>query len=320
VRRLPAALVLAALPLAGCGDDAGAGAAAAERWRTLRDATIARTEVAAARVGDGAYVVGGFAAPDGATTAAVERYDLRRDSWTRVAPLPQAVNHAAAVGHRGALYVVGGYTARSGLGRETGALWRLDPGADRWTALPDAPTARGALAAGVIGDRLYVVGGVARGRALRRLEIYDFRTRRWSRGPAMRTAREHLAAAVHGGALYVLAGRAAGRGNFAVAERYVAARRRWERLRAMRKPRGGIAAATVGRRVVVVGGEEAAGTIAQVESLDPRSGRWRPEPPLPRPRHGLGAVSFGGSIFVLAGGPTPGLSFSATTEALRVRG
>jgi hypothetical protein len=298
----------------------GADGRAVERWRILRDATIGRTEVAAARVGDGAYVVGGFAGPDPATTAIVERYDLRLNRWMRVAPLPQAVNHAAAAGYRGDLYVVGGYGARDGLAEETDALWRYDPVADRWNRLRDAPTARGALAAGVIGDRLYAVGGAAGGKALDRLEIYDFRTERWSPGPAMPTAREHLAATVHGGALYVLAGRASGRGNFAVAERYVPARRRWERLPAMRKPRGGIAAATAAGRIVVVGGEEAAGTIAQVESYAPRRRRWRSEPPLPTPRHGLGAVGYRGSVVVLEGGPTPGFSFSDATEALKVRG
>ena len=289
--------------------------AAAERWRTLARSTLARTEVAAARIGEGAYVVGGFAAPDGATSAVVERYDLRRDRWTRVRPIPQAVNHAATVAYNGALYVIGGYTAGSGLAAETGALWRYQPTADRWTKLRSAPTA---LVAGVIGDRLYVAGGARGGAALATLEIYDFKRRRWSRGPAMRTAREHLAGTVHGGAFYVLAGRAGGLNNFGVAERYVPARRRWERLPALRKARGGSAAATVAGRIVVVGGEKRTGTIAEVESFDPRTRRWRFEPRLKTPRHGLGAVAHRGRVLVLEGGPTPGLAYSDVAEALRV--
>jgi N-acetylneuraminic acid mutarotase len=130
------AIAIASAGAAACGGDAGA----VERWRTLRDATIARTEVAAARIGDGAYVVGGFAGPGGATTAVVERYDLRLNRWARVAPLPQPVNHAAAAVYRGDLYVVGGYTARNGLGQETSALWR-------WRSEPPLPTSRHGLAA-----------------------------------------------------------------------------------------------------------------------------------------------------------------------------
>ncbi|MDQ3676055.1 MAG: galactose oxidase [Actinomycetota bacterium] len=319
-------LALAALTLAlaggGCGADAAtdadAQAQASAKWRTLRSSTVGRTEVAAARIGHAVYVVGGFAEPDGKTSAIVERYDLELNSWKRVAPLPVAVNHAAAVAYRGDLYVLGGYTARNGLSRETNALQRYDPQTDSWTRMKDAPSVRGAHAAGVIGNRLFAAGGAEDGKALDRLEIYSFKTDSWSTGRPMRLAREHLAAAVHRGSLYVLAGRAAGRGNYAVVERYVPAKRRWLPAKRMRKPRGGIAAATVAGRIVVVGGEEGAGTISAVEAYDPRGRRWRFRRRLPTPRHGLGAVAYRGSIYVLEGGPTPGLSYSRRVEALRI--
>ena len=266
-------------------------------------------------MGASAYVVGGFAAPDGATTdsssattcAPTAGRASRRSRRPSTTPPRRPI---AARVRRRRLYE----RARR---RDRGA-WRYDPARDRWTRLADAPTARGALVAGVVGDRLYVAGGARGGKALKTLEIYDFARRRWSTGPPMRVAREHLAGAVLGGAFYALAGRTAGRGNFKVVERYVPARRRWERVPSMRKPRGGIAAATVNGRIVVVGGEEAAGTIGEVESFEPLRGRWRFEPRLPTPRHGLGAVAFGGRIFVLEGGPQPGLFYSDAAEALRV--
>ncbi len=324
-RRLTAVLAaLAALGAAAAvalGGSPGAGAGREDpRWERLRPSLLARTEVAAARAGDRVYVVGGFAGTEGtalgATTAAVERYDPRRDRWSRARSMPLALNHPAAATWRGRVYVVGGYTAPVGLTGDSAALLRYDPRRDRWTRLADMPTARGALAVGVIGDRLYAAGGAAGGRALRTLEVYDLRRDRWRRGPPMPTAREHLAGAVHGGAFHVLAGRTAEQGNLAVAERFVPARGRWERLPAMRKPRGGIAAAVAGGRIVVVGGEEAAGTIAEVEAYDPARRRWRALPDLPTPRHGLGAVAFGGRVLVLEGGVTPGFSFSRSSEAL----
>ncbi|MGH2841121.1 MAG: Kelch repeat-containing protein, partial [Solirubrobacteraceae bacterium] len=307
---------------AGCGDDApdatDAQAQASASWRTLRSSTVGRTEVAAARLGHTVYVVGGFAEPDGETSAVVERYDLRENSWTQVAPLPVAVNHAAAVAYKGDLYVLGGYTAPGGLSEETNALQRYDPQTNAWTRLRDAPSRRGAHAAGVIGNRLFAAGGARNGKPLETLEIYGFKTNTWTTGAPMRLPREHLAAAVHRGSLYVLAGRAAGKGNYAVVERYVPATRRWLRVKKMRKARGGIAAATVAGRIVVVGGEEGAGTIAEVEAYDPRRRRWRYLKRLPTPRHGLGAIAYKGSIYVLEGGPTPGLSYSRRVEALRI--
>ncbi len=88
-----AAVVLAAGP--------STGDARTDRWTALAPAPLERTEVAAARIGRSIYVVGGFEERSGATSAAVERYDIRRNRWSRVRAMPIAVNHATAVAHRG---------------------------------------------------------------------------------------------------------------------------------------------------------------------------------------------------------------------------
>ncbi|MBA3301236.1 MAG: galactose oxidase [Thermoleophilaceae bacterium] len=270
-------------------------------------------------MGDAIYVVGGFLAPN-RNTAAVERYDIAGDTWKRVRSMPLALNHAAAVSHRGDLFVSGGYSGPRDLQAETDVLLRYDPERDRWSRLPPMPTKRAALAAGVIGGRLYAVGGVARGNALATLESYDFRTRRWRREPSMPTSREHLAGTVAGARLYALAGRASGTGNLKTVERFDPRARRWEKLPDMEKARGGIAAATVsGDRVAVFGGEESSGTIAAAELFDPASRAWTRLPDLPTPRHGLGGVAKGNRVYALEGGTSPGFSFSAKLEALDVR-
>ena len=265
----------AAIVLANGDDDGGSApaASATARWTALRPSLLSRTEVAAARIGRFIYVVGGFERRSGRSTAAVERYDLRRDRWRRVRSMPVALNHPAAAAYRGDVYVLGGYTGRGDLRGEVASLYRYDPGRDRWSRLPDAPTRRAALAVGVVGPKLYAAGGANSGEgALQRLEIYDFAARRWTRGPDMGFAREHLAGAVAGGAFYVLAGRAAGRGNFKVAERYLPAARRWERLPDMEKPRGGIGAASVG-------GQGRRGRRRGAVRHDPRGRALRPRPP-----------------------------------------
>jgi N-acetylneuraminic acid mutarotase len=318
MRRL--ALIAALLAAAGCGGGDNRATQAAPEWRSLAPSTLARTEVAAARVGRFVYVMGGFEQQSGATTAATERYDIERNRWTRVRDMPVGLNHAAAVAYRGRVYVVGGYRARTGLRREVNTLYRYDPQKDRWSRLPSAPTARGALATAVLGGRLYAVGGAAAQHgALATLEIYDFGDRRWRTGPDMATPREHLAAATARGRFYALAGRAAGQGNFDLVEAYDPNTRRWSRVPAMRKPRGGIAAATVDGTIVVVGGEESAGTIREVERYNPRTRRWSRLPDLPTPRHGLGAVARDGRVYVIEGGDEPGFAFTNTLEALDLR-
>ena len=133
------------------GNDSEPATSAAGRWTAMRPSLLARTEVAAARVGRFVYVVGGFERRSGRSTAAVERYDLRRDRWRRVRSMPVALNHPAAAAYRGDVYILGGYTGRGDLRGEVASLYRYDPGRDRWSRLPDAPTRRAALAVGVVG-------------------------------------------------------------------------------------------------------------------------------------------------------------------------
>ena len=212
------------------------------------------------------------------------------------------------------MYLVGGYQDGN---VEQATLLRYDPARNRWSSLPPMPTARGALTAAVIGDRLYAAGGAVDGTALTTLEVYDFKTGRWSPGPPMRVAREHLAGAATKTAFYALAGRAPG--NFTVAERYVPAKNAWEQLPDLKHSRGGTAAATLGDgRIVIAGGEERAGTIPEVELFDPRNRRWSALADMPRPRHGLGVVARGQTVYTVQGGVKPGFSFSSAIESLRV--
>ena len=300
-----------------------AGDAATGRWLPLASAGLERSEVAAARIGRSIYVAGGFeGASGGATTAAVERYDIRRDRWQRVRSMPIGLNHPVAVARRGRLYVSGGYSAESGLADASRVLLEYDPGRDRWRRLPPAPTPRAAHAAAVIGRRLYVAGGANASGSLRSLEIYDFRARRWRRGPSFPApARNHLTGVASGGRFYVLAGRDAS--NFAAAARYDPRRRRWQRLPSLRTPRGGIASARLrDGRIVVFGGEDLSpggATIRPVEIFDPRTRRWRSLPGMRTPRHGLGGVALGNRVYAVEGGPEPGLRFSDALEYLDVR-
>jgi non-specific serine/threonine protein kinase len=294
-------------------------ASAALSWGTLPSAPLERSEVAAARIGNYIYVVGGF--EPARTSPAVERYDIRRRRWTSVRPMPLAVNHPTAVAFGGDLYVHGGYTADLGLTEPTGALQRYDPSRNRWRRLRSSPTARAAHAVAVIGRRLYAAGGANQTGSLRSLEIYDFESRRWTRGPSFPPpARNHTTGVASGGRFYVLAGRDTG--NFTAAARYDPRRRSWERLPPLHTARGGIASARLSDgRIVVFGGEElepGGATIAEVELFDPRSRRWTSLPDMRTPRHGLGGAALGRRVFAIEGGSTPGLAFTRTIEFLDV--
>ncbi|MCZ7625765.1 MAG: galactose oxidase [Candidatus Methylomirabilis sp.] len=212
----------------------------------------------------------------------------------------------AAVDIDGKLYVVGGYR-RAWPWQPVANLWRYDPSTNRWEARRPMPTARGALAVGVINGKLYAVGGMA-DRVLNVNEEYDPVTDTWRKRAPMPTARDHLAAAALDGKLYAVGGRV-GTGvamalgeNLAVTEVYDPDTDRWDDRRPMPTARGGIAAVALGGRLFVFGGEESAGTFAQTEAYDAGTDRWTTLAPMPTARHGLGAAAVGGRIYVIGGG------------------
>ena len=94
----------------------------------------------------------------------------------------------------------------------------------------------------------------------------------------------------------------------------------WQTLARSAVPRTEAAAARIGDRLYVAGGVRGGAALRTLESYNPRTRRWRAEPRLKTPRHGLGAVAHRGRIVVFEGGPRPGLTYSDTTEALRIDG
>jgi N-acetylneuraminic acid mutarotase len=297
------------------------GGARQDRWVPLEPSPLARTEVAAARVGRFVYVMGGFEEQSRRTVATVARYDIRRDRWRLVADMPVALNHPTAVAHRGHVYVHGGYRSETGLAGPSGVLLRYDPEGDRWRRLPSSPTPRAAHALAAIDGRLYAAGGANESGSLRSLEIYDISRRRWRAGPDFPgPPRNHTTGVATNGWFYVIGGRDAG--NLTAAERYHPRRRVWQTMPPLRVARGGIAAVRLrDGRIVVFGGEElepGGSTIGEVELFDPRRRRWSALPDMRTPRHGLGGVALGRRVYAIEGGPVPGLQFSADIEYLDV--
>jgi N-acetylneuraminic acid mutarotase len=287
-------------------------------WRALKTRrALARTEVAGAALGTDVYVIGGFVPPN-RTTAAVERFDTVGRRWKRVRSLPVPLNHAAAVGYRGYVYVVGGYASPDGLAKPVRSLYRYDPKRNRWKRLADMPTARAALAVGATSGRIYAAGGADGARQTAALEIYSIRSNRWSRGPSMSIAREHLGGAAADGEFYAVAGRNAADGNLGITEMYSVRTKRWKRLPDVPKARGGNGAAAYVNGLIAVGGEEAGGTIGEVDLFNWITRKWERLKAMPTPRHGLAVATTTQSteLWTIAGGPQPGMAFSNDVELL----
>jgi len=269
--------------------------------------------VAAAVLNAEIVVVGGFRQV-GANSARVDAFSPSANRWRRLPDLPLAVDHSTAAAYKRRLYVAGGYRADRAPSR---AAFVFERGS--WARLPRMPSPRAAAGAAFSRGKLYIMGGVGPNGLARSALEYDPAKRRWRMitGPS---PREHLGVTAARGRVFAVAGRTAGFDtNLDLVEAYSPTTRRWTTLPPVPGPRGGTGATSTGRYVVSAGGEEAPGTIEKVYALDLNMNRWRRLPDLPTPRHGLGVAYAIGRVYVVAGGPTPGLSVSSANEFLPLR-
>src|SRR4029453_11082516 len=87
-------------------------------------------------------------------------------------------------------------------------VYENDPAADQWRTRSVMPTARGALAVGVIAGKIYAIGGVGSNRRNSNAnEAYDPAQDRWVKLAPMPTPRDHHAIGALNGKLYAIGGR-----------------------------------------------------------------------------------------------------------------
>jgi uncharacterized protein (TIGR03437 family) len=284
-------------------------------WEQRAPYPLSATEVSGAAVDRFVYMLCGLT-PQGSTNR-VFRYDPRVDTWAERASLPieGGADHCNVAAANGKLYMLGGI--RVGSSFVSGETWEYDPALDRWQRAGQMNTPRGASGVAVIGNRIYVAGGLATTGSVADFEVFDTTTRQWTRLPSMPAARDHLTAQAVNGRIYAIAGRA-GR-DFTANEEYDPGASQWRSRAPIPTARGGLGSGTIDNRIQVFGGEgnsgTPSGTFMQNEEYDPSADTWRVLAPIPTPRHGLYGVTLGRRIFAAAGGPMAGAFYTNRHEA-----
>ena len=282
-------------------------------WRRIADIPTGRSEVAAAVFRNEVYVVGGFGGG-----RVVEIFDGQ--TWRRGPDLPLAVDHAmaAAVAETPATATSAGvYIFGGNAGAPIARSFRLAPNATAWREIAAMPGPRSQAAAVARGSSVYIVGGYDGQRLVAPTYAYDANADRWRQVAPIPTTRDHLAAAMLTGRICAIGGRKLSlTTNLATFECYDPGADRWEAMPDAPTPRGGVGADVVGTRLVFVGGEQPSGTYKEVEMFDSATRAWTRLPDLPNPRHGIGVVAVGRTVYVMTGGPTPGGSQTAVSEAI----
>ncbi|TML40285.1 MAG: hypothetical protein E6G25_05370 [Actinobacteria bacterium] len=237
VRVLSPALALVLLALA-----TSAAAALSSGWEAARPLPLARTEVAAARLGSEIAVIGGFLA-DGTSTGRVDAFSPRSERWRRLLDLPAQVNHAMVASASGGVLAPGRLAQR---------MLVLDLRTGRWLFAP-GPSPREHLAVTAAGGIVYALAGRSGGTNFTTFEAYSPKRRTWRRLPPVPYPRGGTGAAVVPGRIVSLGGEEPG-GTISSVFAYDIATSHWMRLPDMRTPRHGLGVVAFGARVYAIGG------------------------------------------------------------------
>lgn len=247
-------------------------------------------------------------------------YDIDTNTWydPQPLPLPEARrSELAGAAHGGLVYAVGGRGGcKFGNAGVCSDLEVYDPILNAWEGLMPMPTPRAGLAAVVVGDKLFAVGGrtgfsPGTGDALDCLEAYDIEAGTWGPGcgspdglaplpiPVMDTT-----ASAHGNKIYVFGGQDKS-GNLSTAVQiYNVAKNTWTLGKPMPTPRANLAAAACGNVLVVTGGRTASQDRTDiVEAYQLPKGKWFAGlKPMPTVKSEHGGVSHGGKIYAVGSG------------------
>ena len=251
---------------------------AADRWTKKKPMALPVHHQAMVEYRGKIYVLGGFVAPStGGGWEPVDNtweYDPVADSWKALWPLPSKRGSAVATQVDGKLYLIGGATTvegskdvainGNGPARVVATNEVYDPATNRWESRSPMALARNHAFAGVVGGKIYVIGGrvahafVTVSSNTDIVEEYDPATNTWSGLKAkMPSARSGGGWGTLAGKIYVAGGEVATPemvGAFRAVEVYDAASNSWSKMPPMPMPRHGVAGAILGNRFHLVSG------------------------------------------------------------------
>ena len=143
----------------------------ASAWRGLPSDPTARQQVGATVSRGVLWIFGGLT--NGAATNKVEGYDPTISTWAAGPSLPLRLHHSMAVVYRGEMVVMGGWvpsgSTLDALVSNRVFVLRMARG---WSCRPCCMRVRRG-AAGVVGDKIVVVGGQADHQLVAQTEVFD---------------------------------------------------------------------------------------------------------------------------------------------------
>ncbi len=177
------------------------------KWVEKTSMPTARAYLCGAEVNGKIYLFGGIKDLSGHNSDDVESYDPDTDTWTMKNKMPGKIFGQVAVELNGELYVFGGRTGDLFNGTTLKYTYLYDPSTDSWTRKADMPGPRAFMAASVINEKIYIIGGSTSGfYGSFLVQMYDPIFDTWMAKASLEIGRAYSTSNVYNGKIYVIGG------------------------------------------------------------------------------------------------------------------
>jgi DNA-binding CsgD family transcriptional regulator/N-acetylneuraminic acid mutarotase len=226
--------------------------------------------------------------------------------WQVLNELPLASGGMAGVVYENSLVFICGETPHS----VSGSLTRFDLSTGAWQALAAKPLPVSRAQAAVLGDLIYVAGGLtAAGDPTASLEVYLPRVDRWELRAPLPEALAGASLAAFEGFLYLFGGWN-GQKDSAAVYRYDPQADTWQPMTGLPSSRSYTSTVVVENKILVMGGLQGQHVLDETWAYYPQRDQlgetpWEAKAALPAPRYAAGGAALAGQVYLAGGFTTP---------------
>jgi DNA-binding CsgD family transcriptional regulator len=273
------------------------------RWDPRTPLNVARDRLAAVRVREHLYVMGGETA-NGQMVASVEAYDLNINEWRSRSPLPEPLANLTAAALSETIYVAGGSTASGGAITVRDLFLRYQPALNRWESVGVLPNPVAGAQLVSDDEALYLLGGwdgqATRNEVWRYLPDAEGGRANWELMTRMPAALAFFGATLVADEIYVVGGYD-GQRESNQAHAFTLSSGVWRELPQLSEPRSGLSLVYDGLAIFALGGGWTR-PLDTLERFDPSVGTWSNFPsPLPGEWRHMGAVGYNDRLYLIGG-------------------
>jgi N-acetylneuraminic acid mutarotase len=176
---------------------------------------------------------------------------------------------------------------------------------DVWEVKAEMLTDRSEVAIAAFEGKVYVFGGIVKGKASAAVETYDPVANNWTMLSSMPAALHHAAAVPVGSKIFVIGGYTEtpieGWKAMKTIFEYDPYADRWREKEPMPTPRGGLTAIAYNGKIYAIGGALANEPLNTNEVYDPKANSWQTRTPMPTLRDHITSAMVNGRIYVIGG-------------------